>query len=93
MVVFKDMAQIKFGDENIYRMRLQGTLNSPIIDWCGDITILAQEPDETLLVSLTIDADALRSFLDQFQELGLNVLPNDGIEHEILQDNTAGKLI
>jgi hypothetical protein len=43
-------------------MRLQGALNSSIIDWCGDVIIIAQEQDETLQVSLTIDAESLRFF-------------------------------
>jgi hypothetical protein len=41
---------------------LQGALNSSIIDWCGDVIIIAQEQDETLQVSLTIDAESLRFF-------------------------------
>jgi hypothetical protein len=89
MVVFKEMAQIKFGDENKYRMRLQGALNSPVIDWSGDITIISQESDEALLVSLTIAADSLGNFLRQFQNLSLTVLPNDGNENEILQNHNA----
>lgn len=89
MVVFKDTAQIKFDDENKYRMRLQGALNSPLIYLSGDITIISQESDEALLVSLTIAADSLSDFLCQFQNLSLTVLLNDGIENEILQNHNV----
>lgn len=83
------MAQIIPSQSNTYLIRLQGALSSPTIDWCGDVIIITREHDETLLVSLTIKADALRDFLDQFQNLSLTVLPNEGIENEILQDNDA----
>ena len=75
--MFKDMAQKISNPGNTYLMRLQGALNSPTIDWCGDVTIISQEHDDTLQVSLTIEADLLRDFLDQFQNLSLTVLPND----------------
>jgi hypothetical protein len=60
-------------------MRLQGALITHSLDWCGDVIINAPEPG-TLQLSMTIQADSLRDFLDQFQDFSLTVLPNDGIE-------------
>jgi hypothetical protein len=71
------MAQSKSSHANTYLMRLQGALNSSTIDWCGDVTITSQEYDDTLLINLTIQADSLRDFLDQFQDLSLTILPDE----------------
>ena len=68
-----------------YRLRLQGALNSPAIDWLGIITIVPQEQGEILQVSLLLYPAALRSFLDQFQNLNITVVPNEYIKIENLQ--------
>jgi hypothetical protein len=65
---------------NSYLMRLQGVLSTPTIDWCGDVTITSLEPGGTLRLSLTIQADSLLDFLDQFQNFSLTVLPTDGTD-------------
>lgn len=72
--MWMETAQIRPNKINMYLMRLRGALNSSSIDWCGDVTITAQEHTHTLLVSLTINADSLRDFLDQFKDLELTVL-------------------
>ncbi len=72
------MAQIISNPSNTYLMRLLGALSSPNIDWCGNVTIITQEHGYTL-VNLTIKVDSLCDFLDQFQDLCLTVLPNEGI--------------
>jgi hypothetical protein len=84
-----DMSQIRSNQVNTYIMRLQGVLNCSIIDWCSDVTIIAQDQDKPFQVSLTIDAKSLRSFLDQFQDLSLTVLPNDGAVNKTLRNNNA----
>jgi len=81
------MAQKISTQGNTYLIRLQGALNSPTIDWCGDVSIIARDNYETLLISLTIAADSLADFFGQFQNLSLAVLPKDGVENEIIQDN------
>ena len=81
--MFNDMAQIICDHSNTYRMTLQGALNSPIIDWCGDITVIPQENSEILLVNLLIDQAALCGFLDQFRSFNITILPIEHAENEI----------
>jgi hypothetical protein len=81
------MAQIISTQGSTYLMRLKGALSSPNVDWCGDISITADEQNETLQVSLILDLDAIRGFLDQFQDLSLTILPPKSTENEILQNN------
>jgi hypothetical protein len=85
MIMFSNTTQIISNSGNTYRLRLQGALHSPTIDWLGDITVIPQEHGEILQVSLFIDPAALRSFLDQFRSLNINVLPDKCIENEDLQ--------
>jgi hypothetical protein len=83
--MLSDVVQIKSNRGNKYRIRLQGALNSPTIDWFGDVIVIPQGHGEILLVSLLVDQDALRSFLDQFFNLDITVLPNEYIENENLE--------
>jgi hypothetical protein len=84
-MMFEAMDQIITNPGNPYLIRLQGALSSRAIDWCGGVTIITQEQGDTL-VNLSIKVDSLRDFLDQFQELCLTVLPDEGFENEILYE-------
>jgi hypothetical protein len=83
--MFNNINQSESISGNTYRLRLQGALNSPTIDWFGDITVIPQEHGEILQVSLLVDPATLHSFLDQFRNLNITVLPNECIKIENLQ--------
>lgn len=83
--MLRNITQTESLASNTYRLKLQGALNSPTIDWLGIITIVPQEQGEILQVSLLLDPAALRSFLDQFQNLNITVVPNEYIKIENLQ--------
>ena len=83
--MFSNITQTASMSDNTYRLRLQGSLNSPTIDWLGDITVIPQEHGEILQVCLLVDPATLRSFLDQFRNLNISVLPNEYIKIENLQ--------
>ena len=76
------MTQKKTDLGNTYRIRLQGALNSPTTDWFGDITIIPQENDETLLVGQFADQSALRGLLDQLWNLNFTILSLEKIEND-----------
>ena len=76
------MAQKKSTHGNTYRIRLQGVLNSTVIDWFGGITVIPQEHGETLLVGQFPDQAALRGFLDQLWNLNVTLLSVERIEIE-----------
>jgi hypothetical protein len=88
-----NITQLKSNSCNMYRLRLEGALNSPTIDWLGDITIIPQEHGEMLQVCLLVDPAGLRSFLDQFHNLNITVLPNECIKIEnpqlLMPENVA----
>ncbi len=81
-MVFQEMAQIIPDPSNTYLVRFQGALGSPTVDWCGDVTIITQEQGDTLVKSVH-QSGSLRDFLDQFQDLCLTVLPNEGTKENI----------
>jgi hypothetical protein len=87
--VFSDTAQDKSTHGNMFRMRLQGAMNSPVLDWSGDITIISQDHGETLLVALLVDQATLHAFLDRFQNLTLTILPDEHIGDENHQVNSV----
>jgi hypothetical protein len=76
------MQKNKPNQGNIYRIRLKGVLDRSIADWFGDITILPQENEETLLVGQFADQPALRGFLDQLWNLNFTVLSVERIESQ-----------
>jgi hypothetical protein len=76
------MDQEKSNPGNIYRIRLKGVLDRPIVDWFDDITVIPQENGETLLVGKFADQPALRGFLDQLWNLNFTVLSIERIENE-----------
>jgi hypothetical protein len=82
------MARIISTQDSTYPIRHRGALNSPIVDWCGDVIISAEKHNATLQVSSTFNLDTIRGFLDQFQDLSLSILPAKSTENEIVQKNT-----
>jgi hypothetical protein len=50
--MFNKMAQDKSTPGNMYRMRFHGAVNSTMLDWSGDITIIPQDHGEILLLVL-----------------------------------------
>lgn len=74
------MVEMNRDQGNTYCIRLKGILNRSITDWFGDITILSQENDETLLVGPFADQAALRGFLDQLWNLNFTILSVERIE-------------
>lgn len=60
-----------------YRLQVKGVLNSPIVDLCADVTIVQQECDGILMLSLIADLAVLRNLLDQFDEFNLTLLPSE----------------
>ena len=77
-----EMRPKESGQANLYRIRLKGVLNHPIVDWFNDITIIPQENGETLLVGQFADQPALRGLLDQLWNLNLTILAVEKIEEE-----------
>lgn len=58
----------------IYHIRIKGNLSPALTAWFGELTILPQENDETLLAGEFADQSALRGFLDQLWNLNFTIL-------------------
>ena len=67
---------------NTYRIRVKETLDRPLTDWIGHLTIIPQENGETILVGSFTDQPALRGFLDQLWNLNITVITVERIENE-----------
>jgi len=76
------MAPIKSTHGSTYRIRLQGAMDLTTIDWFGGITVLPQEPGETLLVGQFPDQAALRGFLDHLWNLNFTILSVERIKNQ-----------
>lgn len=72
----------KMHHESRYHIRVKGALKHPLADWLGDIKIIPQEQDETLLVGQFADQAALRGLLDQLWNLNFTVLYLERMENE-----------
>jgi hypothetical protein len=72
-----DREQTQANMANTYHLHLQGIINTPSIDWNGGISIVPLERRGALLVSFYIDLASLCNFLDQLQNLDLNIEPID----------------
>lgn len=64
----------KFGQQAIYRIRVQGTLSSKWADWFDGFTITPQADNETLLVGSVADQADLHGLLTKIRDLGLPLL-------------------
>jgi hypothetical protein len=72
-----DQEQTQANMGNTYHLRLQGIIKTPSLDWSGGISIIPLEQRGALLVSFYIDLASLCNFLDQLQNLDLNIEPID----------------
>ncbi len=77
-----DMDQKKLNQGNIYRIRLEESLDRSFADWLGEITIIPQENGETLLVGQFADQAALRGLLNQLWNLNFTLISFERLEYE-----------
>jgi hypothetical protein len=78
--MLSDTENINIDHSHTYRLQFKGALNSPSIDWCGEVKVIPQVSGGILMVSLLINPTDLYNLLDQFKNLNLTLLP---IEYEI----------
>jgi len=58
----------------IYRIRIQGQLDSQWADWFNEMTITLEEDGNTLLTGQVIDQAALHGLLKKIRDLGLTLI-------------------
>ena len=58
----------------IYRIRIQGQLDSQWTDWFEEMTITLEEDGNTLLTGQVIDQAALHGLLKKIRDLGLTLI-------------------
>lgn len=58
----------------IYRIRVQGQLDSQWADWFDEMTITLEEDGNTLLTGLVVDQAALHGLLKKVRDLGLSLI-------------------
>lgn len=58
----------------MYRIRVQGHLESRWTDWFEGLTITLEEDGNTLLTGLVIDQAALHGLLKKIRDLGLTLI-------------------
>ena len=76
------MDQKKSNQGNIYRIRLEESLDRSFADWLGEINIIPQENGETLLVGQFADQAALRGLLNQLWNLNFTLISFERLEYE-----------
>lgn len=65
---------------HVYHIRLKGRLSPARASWFGEVTVLPQEDDETLLVGEFADQSALRGLLDQLWNLNFTILSIERVQ-------------
>jgi hypothetical protein len=83
------MAEKGIDRSDTYHIRVKGIAVRPFKEWFGDITIVTQDKDETVLAGHFIDQPALRGFLDQLWNLNFTILSVDRIENEYSQGSSS----
>jgi hypothetical protein len=68
--------------QEIYHIRVRGTLDSKWSDWFGGLTILPQPGGETLLTGQVADQAALHGLLARIRDMGLPLLSVKRLEIE-----------
>ena len=63
-----------------YQIRVGGQLDPQWADWFGDMTIVYEAPDETVLTGLVTDQAALFGILTRVRDLGLTLLAVNRID-------------
>ena len=58
----------------IYKIRIQGQLDSQWADWFDEMAITLEEDGNTLLTGLVIDQAALHGLLKKIRDLGLTLI-------------------
>ena len=58
----------------IYRIRIQGQLDSQWADWFDEMTITLEEDGHTLLTGPVVDQAALHGLLKKIRDLGLTLI-------------------
>lgn len=58
----------------IYRIRIEGQLDSQWTDWFEGLTITQEDNGDTLLTGLVVDQAALHGLLKKIRDLGLTLI-------------------
>ena len=68
--------------ENTYSIRIKGTGDSHWRDWLGEIQLIPQDNNETVLICHFADQPALRGFLDQLWNQNITVVSVQRVAHK-----------
>jgi hypothetical protein len=68
-----DQLQLKYSENQFYHIQLDGVLRAAEIKWDGEVSIIEQPEDQSILVCLVVHAQELRGFLEHFQVVNLSL--------------------
>ena len=75
----------------IYRIRVEGRLDTNWSDWFNGLVIAPQADDETVLAGPVADQAALHGLLAKIRDLGLPLLSVERVEAGSGQSGVAGR--
>jgi hypothetical protein len=70
----KPQSQLESCQPIIYRIKIQGQLDSQWEDWLDEMTITLEEDGNTLLTGTMVDQAALHGLLKKIRDLGLTLI-------------------
>ena len=79
------------GEPTIYRIRVEGRLDTNWSDWFNGLIIAPQADDETVLAGPVADQAALHGLLAKIRDLGLPLLSVERVEAGSGQSGVAGR--
>jgi hypothetical protein len=85
-----ESSHIQPNNDQVYHVKLEGILSSPIVDWEGDLSIIDQPENNAVKICLIIRPVEVRGFLDQFQIVDLSLDSAETSSSPILQENDLG---
>jgi hypothetical protein len=73
MTIVINQPQVIYSNNQLYHIQLDGVLNSAEINWNGEISIVDQPGDQSILVYLVVHAEEIRRFIEHFQVISLSI--------------------
>jgi hypothetical protein len=68
-----DQLQSTYSENQLYHFQLDGVLSAAEINWDGEVSIIEQPEDQSILVCLVVHTQELRGFLEHFQIVNLSL--------------------
>jgi hypothetical protein len=87
----KSIKHLNFDQQNIYQIRVKGTLDQQWSDWFDGLNISPTDDGSTLLTGPVVDDAALHGLLKKVRDSGVQLLSVNQVENALADDDASGR--